>query len=176
MGTLKKWLFWIGMSGCVFPFKGQSQTEVAWLEFRTPQGQIVQLEPDFFYAHVAIKVDHRWLHANPRSGVEIISTEKLEKLGKIKEVLVSFQDEFDFSSDGSSFLNKPFDHEYSWSDDKIYCAELVAKMLKISPSPMHFDEQFWPPFFQKYEGLPGASPAKLYRELKRRGYFNPELP
>lgn len=148
-----------------------AKTQVAWLELRDSKGQVIQLEPDFYFAHVAIEVNGKWLHANPRSGVELVSLEDLERVGKIKEILESDEDEVD--SEGVKFFqSRPFDHQYSWSDDEIYCAELVAKLLDIAPSPMHFDSKYWSSWFQKYEGLPGASPSKVYQELKKRGYHN----
>lgn len=148
-----------------------AKSKVAWLQLQDSKGQVVQLEPNFYYAHVAIEVNGNWLHANPKSGVELVTIEALDRVGKIKEILESDEESVDFSG-VEFFISRPFDHEYSWNDDKIYCAELVAKLLNIPPSPMHFDLKYWHPWFQKYEGLPGASPAKIYQELKNRGYHN----
>ena len=157
-------LFFLGL-----PFPLFGKTQVAWLELRDQKGQLIQLESDFYYAHVAIKVHDRWLHANPRTGVEMVTEQRLETLGKIKEILETDLDELNVEAI-SGFIHKPFDNEYSWSDEKIYCAELVAKLLDVAPSPMHFDSKYWNPWFQKYEGLPGASPGKLYQVLLARGY------
>jgi len=158
--------------GCFCSRASFSKTRVAWMELRTQEGKLIQLEPNFYYAHMAIQVGNHWLHANPRTGVELISVEQLERIGKIKEVLESHQGQDEFVEDVPFFLKRPFDNEYSWGDEKIYCSELVAKLLRVAPSPMHFDENFWPIWFQKYEGLPGASPSKLHKELKARGYIS----
>jgi hypothetical protein len=158
--------------GSLFSSAGFSKTRVGWMELNTQNGKPIQLEPGFYYAHMAIQVGNRWLHANPRSGVEIVSVEQLERVGKIKEILQSQEGQDEFTDQVPFFLNRPFDNEYSWSDEKIYCAELVAKLLGVAPSPMHFDDNFWPSWFQKYEGLPGSSPSKLYKELKGRGYIS----
>jgi len=149
---------------------GQHETRVAWIELRNKSGQIIQLEPEFFYAHVAIQVGNQWLHAHPKRGVELSSLTDLQDLGTVKEVWASGVEDNSYLEKAPSFLGKEFDSEFSWSDEKIYCAELVAKLLGIQPSPMHFDEQLWDPWFKKYEGLPGSSPSKIYHEVQRRGY------
>lgn len=151
-------------------FAAKTETRVAWIELRGKAGEVIQLEPDFFYAHVAIQIGSQWVHAHPKRGVEKVEQVELEKLGLIREVWSSFGENDSYIEKIPYYLGRDFDAEFSWSDEKIYCAELVAKLLGINPSPMHFDENLWDPWFKKYEGLPGSSPSKLYQEVQRRGY------
>lgn len=155
---------------CFFSRPLSAQIEVAWMELRNYHGEVIQLEPNFYFAHIAIKWKGQWLHAHPSRGVEWVSLQQLEGFGKIKEILVSDKDSEFLSKEVPRFLGRPFDSEFSWSDEKIYCAELIAKLLNIKPTPMHFDLKYWNPWYQKYEGYPGSSPAKLYHELQQQGY------
>lgn len=151
-------------------FAAKIETRIAWIELKDKAGDVIQLETDFYYAHVAIQIGTQWLHANPRRGVEMVEQAEVEKLGPIKEIWSSHEEDESYLSRVPFFIGREFDSEFSWSDDKVYCAELVAKLLSFNPSPMHFDEKFWDPWFQKYEGLPGSSPSKLYDQARQRGY------
>jgi hypothetical protein len=162
-------MFWVGLN---FSSLATAQTRVAWLELKDKSGTPVQLEPDFYYAHVAIAVGNRWLHAHPSRGVELIDRKTLNAFGEVQEILASEDENEDYLNYIQKFLGKPFDSEFDWSDEKIYCAELIAKLLKVAPTAMHFDNKYWNPWYQKYEGRPGSSPSKLYDELKGRGYQN----
>ena len=144
----------------------KADVKVAFIEFYTHDGKLVQLEPNGRFAHIAISYRDGWLHAHPWRGVEWISTENLAKMGKIADVvdLSSAREVSEATAD--RYLGKPYDSDYSWSDDKIYCSELVAKILNLSPEPMHFDPKLWPEKFWKFEGLPGLSPDKIYKRLK----------
>ena len=144
----------------------RADVKVAFIEFYTPDGRLIQLEPNGRFAHIAISFRGGWLHAHPWRGVEWISTENLAKMGKIADV-VDLESAPEVSEETAhQYLGKPYDRDYSWSDDKIYCSELVAKILKMNPEPMHFDTKLWPEKFWKFEGLPGLSPDKIYKRLK----------
>jgi hypothetical protein len=170
--------FWVKKIGVVFGWSilvvataVHAQVRVSWLEVRDSLGNVVHLEPNFDYAHVAIQVGNRWLHAHPNRGVELVSEQVLEQYGKIREVWASDdEDEANYLDEIPYYLGRPFDNEFSWSDDKIYCAELIAKLLRVAPTPMHFDSKLWSSWYQKYEGKPGSSPSKLYFALQSRGY------
>ena len=148
----------------------ETLTRIAWIEMRDANGQIIQLEPEMLYAHVAIQIGEQWLHAHPKHGVVLSDSAELQKTGVIREVWASDKENDSYLDHVSFFVGREFDSEFSWTDEKIYCAELIAKLLSIAPSPMHFDEKLWDPWFKKYEGLPGSSPSKLYSEVQRRGY------
>lgn len=139
--------------------------QVAFLEFYSPEGQLIQLEPGGRFAHVAISYRGGWLHSHPFRGVEVISTEALAKMGKITSVVNIPQLKEIPDATAARFLGKPYDAEFSWSDEKVYCSELIAKIFGLRPEPMHFDPKLWPERYRKLEGLPGLSPDKVYRRL-----------
>lgn len=146
-----------------------NQEQVLFLEVRNAKGEIIQLEPDFPYAHVLVSVQGKWVHSHPKTGVQFIENKQIEKFGEPREVF-----EWDLSQGAvkklKAWVGLPYDRDFHWSDEKFYCSELVAKMLGVSPEPMHFDPKLWPPSFQELEGLPGVSPSKIYRFLKSGGF------
>lgn len=143
-----------------------AEVSVGFLELRNWHGEVIQLEPDFAYAHVALKVNGSWIHAHPSRGVEQLSESHLQKMGKIV-FEIPLKDVHLSPKSLQKYLGLSYDAEFSWSDEKIYCAELVAKLLGLAPSPMHFDLKYWDKYYLKYEGLPGSSPKKIYEKLRR---------
>jgi Permuted papain-like amidase enzyme, YaeF/YiiX, C92 family len=143
----------------------QAGVQIAFLEFYTPDGRLIELEPGGRFAHVAISYRGGWLHAHPFRGVEVISTEGLSKMGKITSVVNVPQLKEIPERTVSQFLGKPYDADFSWTDDKIYCSELIAKIFGMKPEPMHFDPRLWPERYRRFEGLPGLSPDKVYRRI-----------
>lgn len=162
--------WWLGIFFLVTSAQSFARARVAWMTLIKPDGSVVQFEPDFLYAHIAIEIQGRWLHASPRKGVVIESRFELEKLGSIQEIWESGIEDPKYHLRVPKYLGKPFDYEFNWSDEKMYCAELLAKLLNIPAQPMHFDPKLWPAPYLKYEGLPGSSPKNLYTALKNRGY------
>jgi len=119
------------------PLTASAEVEVAFIEMRTPDGKTLQLERGGRFAHIAISYRGKWLHAHPFYGVEIVESEKLERIGVIKEVwTVSGLTSLD-REEVARFIGKPFDSSYSWSDEKIYCSELVGKCSGITHSDRH---------------------------------------
>ncbi len=142
-------------------------TKVAFLEVRNGRGQLVQLEPRFPYAHMAISIDDEWLHAHPASGVELVSEKALSRYGRITEV-IEVPEDFEFHQElVDIFIGQPYDKEFSWNNQSLYCSELVAKMLGIAPVPMIFDPQFWPQDYLRLNGKPGISPGLVYRKIRK---------
>ncbi len=152
------------------PFYSFASVEVAFIEMRDYDGQVIQLEPNGKYAHMAISYRGNWLHAHPFRGVEVVSKEELEKMGEIKVILTKSDFEALSEVEVARYLGKPYDSEFSWSDAKIYCAELIAKLLGINPLPMSFDAEFWSEELQRMKGLLGLSPDDLFPVLLERGY------
>lgn len=144
---------------------------IAFLEVKDPRGYIVQLEPSGKYAHIAISFQDKWLHSHPLRGVEIVDQVELEKIGKIAEV-ISIETLRELTRlDVIPYLGKPYDSEFSWSDDKIYCAELVAKILKIPPTPMTFSSPVWSQEYKRLRGEMGLSPDDIYKSMISAGYL-----
>lgn len=75
----------------------------------------------------------------------------------------------------ANFFNMPFDHDYTWDDEKLYCSEFIYKLLKsvyaiedFAPTPMKYDvnEDGWRRYFGGKEpphGQLGLSPNDFYR-------------
>lgn len=142
-----------------------TSTQVAFLELRNYRGDLILLEPRFPWAHMAISWQGGWLHAHPAKGVEWVSTEELERYGRIAySATVDKKHRFDDDL-AVSALGKPYDHQFSWSDRAYYCSELVAKILGIKPIPMVFDPTYWPPQYQHLNGLPGISPRLVFLKI-----------
>ena len=139
--------------------------KVAFLEVRDARGNLVRVEPNFPWAHMAVSIDGGWLHAHPSTGVEWVSGSKLENYGRIAHVITVpnwFKPRLDLV-DG--FIGQAYDQEFSWNNQALYCSELVAKTLGIAPVPMVFDPQLWPRSYLRFNGMPGISPGLVYRRL-----------
>lgn len=148
----------------LFLISTQARVQVAFIEMRNYHGQIIQLEPGGRFAHSAISFKGQWLQAHPVRGVELVTMIEILKMGQIKEIIeVENLDKLD-EQKVRSMLGKPFDHGYLWDDEKIYCSELIAKLLNLSPKPMVFSDS-WPKHYQDLTGLPGLSPDGVYQIL-----------
>jgi hypothetical protein len=153
------------LSLLLLPLFSFASVQVAFLEIRDAKGNLVQLEPGGRFAHVAISYQGQWLEAHPYFGVHLVSFETLKKMGTIALILdLPNTLELD-PSQVEPLLGKAFDREYSWSDEKYYCSELVGKILKLKPEPMIFDPSLWPPEYQNYNGEMGLSPDEIFRML-----------
>lgn len=152
------------------PLSSFASIEIAFLEMRTYKGEIIQLEPNGQFAHVAISYGGKWLHAHPLRGVEIVSQESLEKIGKIKAIITISKEDKIPASEVIKLFGKPYDQSFSWSNEKIYCSELVAKLIRMAPEAMSFEATYWPREYQALNGQPGISPDDIFRNLKAQGY------
>lgn len=152
-----------------FPCFTFASIRVAFLEMKNVQGETVQLEAGGQFVHVAISYKDRWLHAYPPKGVEEITSEELEKIGRIKVILNRSDADPLTEKQVRKFLGKPYDWSFSWGNESIYCAELVGKLLNIEPLPMTFSSAFWPPIYRRIDGL-GLSPDDLFKLLPSRGF------
>lgn len=151
----------------LFSLSVKARVTVAFIEMRNWHGQVIQLEPGGRFAHSAISYKGLWLQAHPVRGVELVSIEQIRKMGEIKEFVdVPNLEELD-DDKVSSLLGKPFDHGYIWDDEKIYCSELIAKLLDLPTKPMVFSDS-WPKSYQDLNGLPGLSPDGVYQQLKQQ--------
>lgn len=151
-------------------FSVNAKVQVAFIEMKDYYGNVIELEPGGRFAHSAISYKGQWLQAHPYWGVELVSIEKIRKMGEIKEIIeVTNLEELD-EAKVKELLGKSFDHDYLWDDEKIYCSELIAKLLGLAPKPMVFSET-WPAAYQAKNGLPGLSPDGVYQILSsQEGY------
>ncbi len=146
-----------------------SSLEVSFLEIRNSKGEVIQLEPDFPYAHVVISLEGRVLHSHPRTGVVWTDLSDVNQFGTVKETM-SVDSKEGMAQEIEQWIGRPYDSHFSWGNDAFYCSELVAKVLGIPPEPMHFDPDLWPPKFLELEGEPGISPGKIYRKISGQDF------
>lgn len=142
--------------------------QVAFIKLYNSRGELIRLEKDSPYAHVAISYGRMWLHAHPFRGVELLSDQEMRQWGEISEVIVVSATRSLSYVEIQKYLGRPYDRTYSWNEGAYYCSELVAKILGIKPRPMSFDRQYWPPFFEKYNGQLGVSPRQLLMTFRPR--------
>lgn len=154
----------------LMPLFSFASIDIAFIELRTQNGQLIQLEPNGQFVHIAISYQGGWLHSHPYRGVEVISQDILEKIGTIKSIITISELDSLKRNQVEKYLGKPSDPEFSWRDDKIYCSELVAKLLNIDPQPMTFETAIWPDRFQSLKGQLGLSPDDLFQLLVKNGY------
>lgn len=165
-----KTFFLVFLSLVSVPLWALDDLRVIFLEVQDEKGQTIYLEPDFPFAHVVLGVGGTYIHAHPRTGVDVLSEKEIEDFGKPGLVLHLVQNKLQKKVIDEAY-GKAYDRAFSWSDERFYCSELVAKAIGILPEPMHFDPKLWPPPFQELEGLPGISPGKIYKKLKTGAFL-----
>jgi len=106
------------------------------------QSQAIQLATQSKYSHMGIITEHKgswyvfeavqpvkltplieWINRGEESQFVVKRLKQHEKLLG-KEQLLKMK------AAGESFLGKDYDYQFRWSDDKIYCSELVWKIYK----------------------------------------------
>lgn len=140
-----------------------AKTRIAFLESYNSKGELVQYEPGGRFTHSAIQFDeigNKWLNAYPDEGVAIISWKELQERGTVAEI-IEIPQKITLKQ-VAPYMGLPFDFWYSWSDEAIYCSELIGKLLNIPTHPMKFNKKFWPKNYWKLEGTPGLSPDILW--------------
>ena len=173
MKTLSK----IFLTSLLIVFSGnyvQAKVRIAFLETYDAKGRLVQYEPGGRFSHSAVQfgaLGDQWLNAYPGEGVAIISLDTLQHHGKITDIV---EIPVDLTmADVQPYLGKPFDYWYSWSDDAIYCSELIGKLLHVPTQPLHLNHEVWPKNYWKLEGTPGLSPDELWKWAKAHSVTNP---
>lgn len=146
-----------------------AQTKLAFIKVYQSNGTLLQLEENGEFTHIAISIDNRWLHAHPSRGVEFVDT--IEEIGYLKFEVIMLENKQLSLSEGSysRFLNLPYDGDFIWTDDAIYCSELIAKILGIKPTPMTFSARVWGGEHPS-KGLLGISPDEIFNEAKNIGF------
>lgn len=146
------------------PSQASAKSRIAFLQTYDRNGNPIQYEPGSQFTHSAIQFDDigdQWLNAYPGEGVAIISWEQLQRHGKVTEIVEIPQDVY--MEQVTPLLGKPFDFWYSWSDEAIYCSELIGKLLSIPTHPMKFNRAVWPKNYWHLEGTSGLSPDQLWK-------------
>ncbi len=166
---------------CLFLFlfsltslSARAEVTVAFLEKRDAQGQLIQLENHasrFFHVAVWAGGTRRcWLHTDAYRGV-VCDAQVPEKYGRIAEVLHHAREMINPLVLNAT-MGVRYDFAYDWSDhSRLYCSELVGKILRIPPQPMEFNPAAWSAGMAFLVGKPGLSPDKVFRYLREnRGY------
>ncbi len=148
----------------LLPLQIYAHTQVAFIEMYDRSGNLIILEPGGRYAHTAISYQGLWLQAHPWRGVELVAKNIIEQMGIIAEVIDLPETTLE-PQQVEQMIGLPFDRQYLWDDEKIYCSELVGKLLDLETNPMFFDPQIWPAEFQHFNGKPGLSPDAAYWQV-----------
>lgn len=162
---MKRWIALIACGWGALSWSAPAAAlQVAFLEVRAPDGKLVALEPGGRFAHIAISYGSGWLHAHPMTGVAW--SPSLEAFGSVQAVLEDEANSALSSDVVLELLEKPYDFEFSWTDEAYYCSELVAKLLGIPPSPMEFSGEKWKRDAKRLpRGELGISPGEVYQWL-----------
>ena len=153
---------------------------------------LIEAQTKSEYSHIGIVVDlddnGRAIVAEAYSKVRLVSFAKFNKKTQ-KNLSIEILRPYWVSPNLytnflKSFYNLPYDSEFLWGDEKIYCSELVEKLLSQSdmktpgPVPMKFDvnREYWFKYFKGNipDGLLGVTPvsfkeSNLYESL---GFYN----
>ncbi|MFN8943002.1 MAG: hypothetical protein ACK5WZ_00095 [Pseudobdellovibrionaceae bacterium] len=147
----------------LFPISLFSEIKLIFFETQKADGSLVQFENEGRFTHMAVSYGDLWLHSHPYYGVEAVPFHQIQKMGS-KLTIVSLSTWKQFSEEEVlPYMGKTFDREFSWTDEKIYCSELIAKLLGIPPTPMFFHPDLWPSEYQKLNGQPGTSPDDIFQ-------------
>jgi hypothetical protein len=153
-------------------FSGSFSTvEILFIEKDDSRGQLVQLELHGRFYHLALRVqnasgDQEWFHAHPWRGSELASSKVIRTMGD-RFYLARLQWPSRVTrAEVTPWLGRPFDREFVWDDEKLYCSELIAKILGLEPEPMIFHTSLWPDEYLSLNGLPGISPDGVFRRLQ----------
>lgn len=146
--------------------------QIAFIQKVQANGEVLELENEGRFSHIAIKYGNRWLHTHPYLGV--VLAEDVSEMGKIVEILmVEAFVRVSIEQFIEEHLGKKYDLEFNWAEnERLYCSELVGKFLGLEPRPMDFSTMFW----QKYEekrgvklpsGAPGLSPDGIHSMISK---------
>lgn len=147
--------------------------EVAFLIAYDHYGNPIRSERGGRFSHVAISYRGQWLHAHPKTGVEL--TDNLHEYGSVEEVLTHPDWKEPNIAQVLRWLGKPFDLDLDWfNPDSTYCSKLVGQLLGLHPHNMKFTGDIrWG--YSHLVGKKGMSPDYIHRELKRRGFVRQNI-
>ena len=138
---------------------------------------MIEQEENSNYSHMGIYLGDNQVAEAYFDKVKIVSLQEFKnKTDPKRKILIrralNVPDDFRslLSSQIQIYLNRPYDRWFLWSDEAIYCSELVFKVLKpliefsdLAPKPMHFDQnpEFWDRYFRGRtpRGEQGISPG-----------------
>ena len=141
-----------------------AEVRVAFFRFYDREGNLIQLEPNGQFAHLAIAYKGQWLHSYPWKGTVLFAS--LNSVAPDFEILTIRSLPDLTEAEVGPLLGLPYDDQYSWEDPgKTYCSKLVGKLLKLRPRPMKFEGKFWENRKNLPVGKLGLSPDEVYHQL-----------
>ena len=157
------WLIPLGIFSCA-----SFAAEVVFMEVHK-DGQVIQLEPNGRFYHVAIRYKDQWLHAHTHRGVDLVK--HIKPYGD-RFVLVRNSSVPDPGPEFvTQWLGKPFDRGYHWDNPlATYCTRLIADFFGVEPQVMLFQAPHWAQHFTRHSREKGLSPDELYEALIARGF------
>lgn len=151
-----------------------SDVKLAFFQIYKPDGSVMQLEKGGRFAHIAISVETGWLHVHPYRGVEVVKSLSGVGFKDYKVKIFSSNREAIVYEDYKKYYGLPYDPNYSWDESKIYCSELIAKILGIKPTPMSFDSEVWG-VNHAGRGELGISPDEIYEAIVDLDFYLDKL-
>ncbi len=144
-----------------------------------------QTQSEYSHIGVVIKKENQEVFVAEAFGkVKVVSfdefNKKTQKGLRIEVLRPRYVHSEIYATYREHFDSKPYDSNFLWSDDKIYCSELVQKLFhqlnmtvpKAKPMTFDINRALWDKYFRGNtpEGHLGISPAdfktsNLYKEL-----------
>jgi hypothetical protein len=150
----------------------QASVQVAFFECRTSKEELIPLEKNGRFCHVAIQVLGGWVEAHPLYGVRL--TKSLSEIGEPAEVL----EHKAYSASkrkAKKVVGLPYDYNFNWNKQhSYYCSKLVAKLIQgfdFKLKKMSFSTSYWG--FKRGDlpiGALGISPDDVYQQLKQKKF------
>ncbi len=109
---------------------------------KSPQSKAIQIATDSKYSHLGIiyKVENKLFVYEAIQPVKLTLFEDWVNRGekghfvvkrlKNSETILTSENILKLKTEGEKYLGKNYDLYFEWSDDRIYCSELVWKMYK----------------------------------------------
>jgi hypothetical protein len=133
------------------------------------RGQLMRLEPGGQFAHVAIAVRDRYLHAHAAVGVEM--TDSLDAFGVNIHVFENPAVPEPTDEQVRRYLRLRYHPRLEWNDNDgtTYSARLVGELLGIAPRPALFQAEIWAGY--DAGSTVGLSPDDIHQIITREMGF-----
>lgn len=137
--------------------------EVIFFGIQKPSGEWVELERGSRFVHLAVSYQGGWLHAHPLTGVDV--SYELKPYGQVIARLRNDDLPDPDREAVEPWLGLRYDSRYQWSDEALYCSELVGKLFGLQPRPQDFSAPVWRGRVPSTDL--GISPQGVYNDLVR---------
>ncbi|MBN23157.1 MAG: hypothetical protein CL678_17865 [Bdellovibrionaceae bacterium] len=128
--------------------------------------------PNEPFYHLAIETEKGWLHSAPYYGV--VEVKEVLPRGEVGAILVNKTRGPLTTEEVDPWRGRHYDPYFNWTTEAVYCSEMIAKIMNLSPYPMDFSAPFWDGRPErKFHGRLGISPTGVFQKLRKRG-FHPQ--